>query len=541
MRHFNITGLCIAGKHYMVDISGRVAQVKTMVDRGQYFTINRARQYGKTTLLWELEKTLAPEYICVSTSFEGIGDEPFATPEAFCQTFMELVQRKLRFTPVKNDQAYIDQWVDPAVVDFKLLSRHITKMCRDKKIILMIDEVDKTSNNRTYIHFLGMLRDKYLDREKGADFTFQSVILAGVYDIRNIKLKLINEGMYSPAAQEGKLLNSPWNIAVKFDVDMSFHPEDIAGMLADYENDYHTGMDIKALSELIYEYTGGYPYLVSDICQIIDEKMIGEKLIDEKLIDEKLDKNWTTDGVMKAVKIVLNENSTLLDDLTKNMEMYQDLYNYIYELMIPGNEKKFNIRDGTLNWGLMFGFLKQNGESVVIANRIFESVLMEYFLAKDSHKRNQKRVNGVLKQDVIKADGSFDMELCLRKFAAHYREIFNKNDEPFLERNGRLVFLAYLSPLLNGRGFYHIESQFTDLRRMDIVVDFGKEQHVIELKLWKGEAAREAAYSQLAGYLNSKSLRQGYLITFDFRKNVNKRPCEQWVDWEAVRILDIVL
>ena len=48
-KYFNITGLCVPEKHYMVDIRERVAQVRDMVVRGDYFTINRARQYGKTT------------------------------------------------------------------------------------------------------------------------------------------------------------------------------------------------------------------------------------------------------------------------------------------------------------------------------------------------------------------------------------------------------------------------------------------------------------------------------------------------------------
>ena len=40
---------------------------------------------------------------------------------------------------------------------------------------------------------------------------------------------------------------------------------------------------------------------------------------------------------------------------------------------------------------------------------------------------------------------------------------------------------------------------------MDIVVDFGSEQFIIELKLWKGEASHEKAYEQLAGYMDSKA------------------------------------
>jgi hypothetical protein len=47
--------------------------------------------------------------------------------------------------------------------------------------------------------------------------------------------------------------------------------------------------------------------------------------------------------------------------------------------------------------------------------------------------------------------------------------------------------LSYLKPLINGRGFYHVESETRNLRRMDIVVVYGKEQFIIELKLWNGE------------------------------------------------------
>jgi hypothetical protein len=31
-------------KHYMVDLRSRLAQITVMIDRGDYFTINRGRQ-----------------------------------------------------------------------------------------------------------------------------------------------------------------------------------------------------------------------------------------------------------------------------------------------------------------------------------------------------------------------------------------------------------------------------------------------------------------------------------------------------------------
>ena len=45
-RYFNTTGACDPQLHYMVDIRKRLREIKKLVDAGQYFTINRARQYG---------------------------------------------------------------------------------------------------------------------------------------------------------------------------------------------------------------------------------------------------------------------------------------------------------------------------------------------------------------------------------------------------------------------------------------------------------------------------------------------------------------
>jgi hypothetical protein len=100
--------------------------------------------------------------------------------------------------------------------------------------------------------------------------------------------------------------------------------------------------------------------------------------------------------------------------------------------------------------------------------------------------------------------------------------------------------LSYLKPLINGQGFYHIESQFTDLRRMDIVVDFGQEQFIVELKLWKGEAGMDKAYEQLWGYMQSKSANKGYLLTFDFRK-VKEKQDAAWVEIGDGRIFSVVV
>lgn len=53
---FNVTGNCKPNEHYMVNLDSRLEAIKKMIDAGQYFTINKARQYGKTTTLRALEQ-----------------------------------------------------------------------------------------------------------------------------------------------------------------------------------------------------------------------------------------------------------------------------------------------------------------------------------------------------------------------------------------------------------------------------------------------------------------------------------------------------
>jgi len=531
-RYFNVTGTCRPDIDYMVDISGRVEKVKKMVDRGDYFTINRPRQYGKTTLISALSRKLSGEYICARTSFEGLGDECFENEPAFCNALMIKIQTALKEPSAGCNPDYADSWLNNSVTNFVSLNSHITQMCRDNKVVLIIDEVDKTSNNRVFIHFLGMLRDKFLQRKDGAGHTFKSVILAGVHDIRNLKLKLLIEGVYTPSEHQGQLLNSPWNIAVPFLVDMSFHPDEIGGMLGEYETDHATGMDIGQVAGTIYEYTGGYPFLVSQICKIMDEG-------DCKARD------WTKRGVENAVKFLINQVNTeygvntLFDDISKNLENQRDLYEFIYDILILGKHRQYTLSNPTIQRAAMFGFIKNKDGAAIVANRIFEIYILDYFTSKDMQSRSHRHIAG-FKGEIV-TNGRFDMEHCLKKFAELFREIYSDKDRPFIEEHGRMLFLTYLKPLINGAGFYHIESRLMDQRRMDLVVDYGSDQFIIELKLWYGESAHEKAYEQLAGYLKSKGVTAGYLLTFDFRKKERRMPKAAWVEWDGARIFDVML
>ena len=197
MKEFNVTGTCIPSKHYMVDTSEKIAQIIQMIEKGKYFTINRPRQYGKTTTFASLFRQLRGKYTVIRMSFEGIGEETFSSNRSFVRFFIKKTEAFLSF--LGEDENLIQNWKENMEElehedAFEFLSKKISTLCKNcqREMILMIDEVDKSSDNQIFLNFLGMLRNKYLDSREEMDHTFKSVNLAGVYDRKNLKLKVKN-------------------------------------------------------------------------------------------------------------------------------------------------------------------------------------------------------------------------------------------------------------------------------------------------------------------------------------------------------------
>ena len=516
-KNFNVKGVCVPSKHYMVDITDRLEKMKALVDKEEYFVINRGRQYGKTTTLAALECYLADEYTIISLSFQGLGDTIFESEDQFCQEFLIQVADYLELSSLATG------WFDEKVKKISELSRHITKMCKVQKVVLMIDEVDKASNNRVFLNFLGMLRNKYQVRNRGKDFTFQSVILAGVYDIKNIKLKMVKDGKLSLANEE-KTIDSPWNIAENFNDDMSFSVIKIAGMLTEYEADHQTGMDIDQVAEEIHSYTSGYPFLVLRICQYIHEL---------------LEKNWTTEAVKEAVRLITEEPqpNTLFDDLFKNIRNHPALSDFLYELLMTGKNHKFSQGNEIIEQGLRYAFIKNVNRNICIHNKIFEIILTDYFISKERMEEN-KTVDNRLEVDVVNGN-EFNIELFFEKFNSHYQKHYSHRDIDFIEREAAFLFLFFLQPYLNGKGIFYLESKpnFATGKRMDIVISYGGQEFIIELKIWRGKSYQQDAYLQLADYVKKRGATKGYLLTFDFRDK--KEIKQEWISTHDISILEV--
>lgn len=509
MKCFNTTGLCNPKKHYMVDISSRIMQMKTMVDGEKYFVINRGRQYGKTTMLTVLKKYLASEYIVVGMDFQGISKAGFSTEEAFVQEFCRLIiKRRQTISSIPEDiEAKINEYVDQKepVVRLSELFVTLNKWCAisDKGIVLIIDEVDSAADDQVFLDFLSQLREGYIARDADDIPTFQSVILAGVTDVKHLKSRFREE-------DQGKV-NSPWNIAVDFKVDMSLSQTGIQGMLHDYETDHNTGMDTEHIAEQIREYTSGYPYLVSRICQIIAEELVPDRF-------ESLSEAWTENGVDEAVKIILSDgNNALFESLTGKLTNHRELCYKLRRILLLGEVIEYLPYDEPQKQLVMYGFVKIVNNKIIISNRIFEMLLYRQFIGESRY--DDLRQLAASEKNIFIEDGVLNIPKIMQRFIDSQKMIHGEQDEKFAEEEGRERFLTYLSPIINGTGTYSIEEQTRTRQRMDVVIHYLGKRYVIELKIWRGERYNEEGEKQLRGYLDYFGLDTGYLLSFSFNKN----------------------
>jgi len=84
------------------------------------------------------------------------------------------------------------------------------------------------------------------------------------------------------------------------------------------------------MASLISDYTSGYPFLVSNICKLIDEKVAGSKEYPKKSAA------WTEQGFLAAVRMLLTENNTLFESLMGKLDDFPELNRILSALLFSG-------------------------------------------------------------------------------------------------------------------------------------------------------------------------------------------------------------
>jgi hypothetical protein len=213
-------------------------------------------------------------------------------------------------------------------------------------------------------------------------------------------------------------------------------------MLQNYTNNTGVKLDIEYFSEKLHFYTSGYPFLVSKLCKIIYEDVMDK---------EKLE--WKKEYLEKAVKELLKQSNTNFDSLIKNLENNKNIYNIVNNILVKGIAIEYNLHNPDINLGILYGIFKSEDGKLKINNKIYELLIYDYMISKIQTQTTVGFDNYNDKINFIKADGSLDIKKVLIRFQDFMKHEYSEKREAFLEDDGRLLFLAFLSPIINGTGF----------------------------------------------------------------------------------------
>ena len=493
-RQFNTAVTCDPKRHYMVDTTNKMKVFERLINNGNYFTINRARQFGKSTSLNWIYNNLSDRYIVVRIDFANLNETDYKDVKTFDNAFCRLFN-------VNSSDIKISKRDD--LRDFCKKS--------SKPVVLLVDNADRFINPRL-LEFLCYLRAGYQAREMFMDnIFFHSAIIASQKNITNL-----------PAEIEECKYNSPWNVAADYKLDMTFNPQEISTMLADYESENHIGFDINEISQEIYKYTSGYPVLVSGVC---------------KEIDENLDRDWTKNGVQEAAKNIIAKKTNLSESMINNLAKYPKLKAFIRAVLMENFSIPLDVNNPTMDFANMFSIIKANKDGrVEIHNLIFQQILINHFIS-ESNLNMLVPDSGM--RPYLTKQGDLNMPLIINRF----KDLMSKKTDKaeFLEREGRFMFICFLKPILNGSGFYYSEPENDDGSRMDLVITYNRKEYVIELKIWHGTEYELSGRDQLSEYLETRNLAEGYLVTFSFLKEKTAQAKPEWIDHNGKRIYEAVI
>ena len=163
IRSFNVNGACKPDRDYMVSLKPRLEEIKAMIDHGQYFTITKARQYGKTTILRALSDHLKNDYVIVSLDFQKMSFSDFETESAFVSGLAREISKRIRPMADVPDaiKAVLTKLAEqtPDPIRMAEIFDRFSQWCgqSSKPVVLIIDEIDTATNNQVFLDFLAQL------------------------------------------------------------------------------------------------------------------------------------------------------------------------------------------------------------------------------------------------------------------------------------------------------------------------------------------------------------------------------------------------
>ena len=494
-RYFNIAGPCIPGEHYMLPALDRLPQVRRLVNRRQYFVIHAPRQTGKTTAVKALVREINAkgDMVAIYCTLETLQNA--ADPEKASLAISDLILDNFNaaFPTETTDAARQGAPSSGGGVGLAIRSA-LRNLCRraGKPLVVFFDEADCLFGD-VLISFLRQLRDGYVNRE---DVPFpSSIALVGMLDVRDYKAQIRPDG-----ESLGQI--SPFNIISKDMMLRNFTADEVAALYAQHTE--ATGQTFaQGVLDKVMEFSGGQPWLVNALARECVEE----------IHDFRYGEPVTAEDIETAKETIIRRRDTHVDSLMERLR--EPRVRRIVEPVILGEQLgDVSVNDEDYRYVQDLGLLKEVNGALVPSNKMYAEIIGRY-LSRDE----QTRMAQSIPQTPWATAEGLDMTGLMAAFQKFWRENSGADRRAYEygEATPHLVLMAFLQRITNGNG--HISREMAlGSRRLDLCVEYRGHRYAVEVKTAKNFAGDDS-YGQLADYLDTLGLPEGWMPIFDEDKS----------------------
>ncbi len=472
MRAFNTSGPCDPTLHYTVMRESLIAKGKEKVAQGRFFTLFAPRQSGKTTYFQLLLAELQDEgYIPIWISFES-----FKTLDR--ETFYAALTDDLAYELSQHGLEIADCITDP----FTLRGFFRKLEALNKPIVLVIDEFEGIPDC-VLGEVLHTFRQIY---HKRAAYALHALLLVGVSTMADLVLSTA----------------SPFNVADELEIPY-FTFEEVCDLIQQYVME--SGQPFKpAVVKAIYDNTRGQPGLTCALCQ---------HLVTQVATDRGQPVAMAHFYVTLRAFLTQRLHKNILNIVQKAREKRA----LVLSVLFRPEPVPFSLYHPDIAWLHAHGVVDEVDGYVDVTVPLYKKALITAF---------RPLINGETHYyltsphdtfgQYLHADGSLKINALLTTYRAYVqRRGFRAFDTQQLKEAAWHYsldgFINFFIERLGGQTYVEVPS---GRGRTDILIRHQRRSYIIETKIFSDITYFKRGKGQLAAYLTSEGLDEGYYVVF---------------------------
>jgi hypothetical protein len=471
MREFNTSGPCDPALHYTVMREALMVEGKAKVNKGRFFTLFAPRQAGKTTFFKLLLNELEKDFTTVWLSFESLKTVSKAD-------FYQELEHELKRTLSKDDIP--TKLIIDGPITLRLFFEKTPNL--SKPIVLVIDEFEGIPDC-VLSEVMHTFRQIYHQKEY---YHLHSLCLVGVSTIAEL--------VVSSA--------SPFNIAEELELPY-FTFSEVSSLIKQYVAESEQVFEENVI-KAIYDNTQGQPGLVCALCAYLVEKLVTNR--SQPILMEQY---------FKAQQHFLTErfDKNILNIVQKAREKRA----FMLKLLFNEESLPFSIHDPDMAWLYANGVIDKGNGNTDILVPLYKKALITAFRPLINGE-TQYYINSPHEtiNKYLTPIGALNVNALLTEYRAYVRRRgFQAFDTEHLKEGAWHYsldgFIYFFIQRLGGQTYVEVPS---GRGRTDILIRYQDQSNLIETKVYSDETYFKKGKGQLAEYLQSEALLEGYYVVF---------------------------